>query len=174
MQRAERLLFCPLPLWERAARPCNKRGWVRGSLRSKYPSPILSRCSTALPSPTRGEGTLMRTALAAPPIYFIANRSRCEPLREALLDRAGAIGLPRIVLEHRDRDVRGIARELDGDLGRDQLERLRIARPIVQPIGEVGLGLGLRGELDELEGELAVGRALEHAPSGRAADRAVP
>src|SRR5262249_47002890 len=53
-------------------------------------------------------------------------------------------------------------------------ERRRIGRAVIEPPVELGLGLGVRGELYEFPRQLAVGRALEHAPRARAADRAVP
>src|SRR5215471_8637438 len=82
--------------------------------------------------------------------------SRRQPLREPLFDRVDAIRLPFVVLAHRDLEVVAVGRELDRQLVRDEFEGAGIDRPVVEPLVELGLRLGLRGELDELPGELAV------------------
>src|SRR6516162_7242495 len=45
---------------------------------------------------------------------------------------------------------------------------------VVEPTIELGLGLCLRGEIDEFPGQLAIRRAFEHAPRAGAAHGAVP
>src|SRR2546421_3186392 len=90
--------------------------------------------------------------------------SRRHPLGEALLDLRDALGLPVVVLLDRDRLVRRVGRKLARDLRRDVRERVRVDRAVVEPRVERGLLLRAAGELDQLPGELAAGRALEHAP----------
>src|SRR5262249_23396849 len=80
---------------------------------------------------------------------------RCLP---ALAGRAGAL----------------LGGKHNGDVVGDELEGRRIRGSVVEPLVELGRRLGLRGELDELPRERAVGRPFEHAPRARAAHRAVP
>src|SRR3989442_15630606 len=57
---------------------------------------------------------------------------------------------------------------------RDELERAWIDRAVIEPFVEFGLWSGLRGELDELPGELSVRRSFDDAPRAGAAHSAVP
>src|SRR5262245_52811108 len=56
----------------------------------------------------------------------------------------------------------------------DQRERAWIDRPVIEPLVEFGLRLGLGGELNEFPGEPSVRRSLDHAPGARTAYGAVP
>jgi error-prone DNA polymerase len=47
-------LLCPLPLWERATRKIDEEGWVRGTDLTPHPTELLD--TSAMPSPSRGEG----------------------------------------------------------------------------------------------------------------------
>jgi hypothetical protein len=50
VDESQRSLMRPLPLWERAARRFNERGWVRGQ--SLTPHPAVYADTLATPSPT--------------------------------------------------------------------------------------------------------------------------
>src|SRR5262249_57873420 len=93
-----------------------------------------------------------------------AARLGSKPLREPFLERDDPLRLPFVVLADRNGEVLLVGGKHNGDVVGDELEGRRIRGSVVEPLVELGLRLGLRGELDELPRERAVGRPFEHAP----------
>src|SRR5262245_24533395 len=88
-----------------------------------------------------------------------------KPLREAFLERDDPLRLPFVAFADRNGEVLAVGGKHNGDGVRNELEGRRIGGAVVEPPVELGLRLGLGGELNEFPRKRAVRCTFQDAPS---------
>src|SRR5262249_58628085 len=94
----------------------------------------------------RGYRRLRQFDYSASAVVPAAARLGSKPLREPFLERDDPLRLPFVVLADRNGEVLLVGGKHNGDVVGDELEGRRIRGSVVEPLVELGLRLGLRGE----------------------------